>query len=61
MSQNIKLNKEEYSSSSDDTSDGDYNEFNEINKPTLDFKIDNEPIDDLDIQYKKLNKKELFR
>ena len=57
MTKNIKLNQEEYSSSSDDSSDGDYNEVNEIDKPTLDFKIDNEPIDDLDIQYKKLNKK----
>tara|TARA_Y100001958_G_C21244907_1_gene574297 strand:+ start:3355 stop:5058 length:1704 start_codon:yes stop_codon:yes gene_type:complete len=56
MTKNIKLNEEEYSSS-DDSSEEDYHELNKTDKPTLQFNIDNEPIDDLDIQYKKLNKK----
>ena len=58
MTKNIKLNKHEYSSSDDENSSSNEEEEDDImNKPTIDFNIDNEPIDDLDIQYKKLNKK----
>jgi len=59
MTKNIKLNKHEYSSSDDENSSSNEEEDEDdiMNKPTIDFNIDNEPIDDLDIQYKKLNKK----
>ena len=60
ITKNIKFKENEYSSEDDENREEDNTsneDYEETYKSKLDFKIDNEPMDDLDIQYKKLNKK----